>query len=219
MSLRYVRMREPGEAPGLTAKRHGVRHWNFQAGVWEIMKLSESDERFLRKYRNPADARLFDVANNESEAVEIIVERQRKAAEALSRQFSVAFTGNAPGMAGTDDDILKIATAKAAKRAVESAPRAATINEVEAAARAEVADAVAPEPPAPDVPDDDAANQANVVGLLASFVSHESAKAAAKKFGDKLSWIMSNDADKLLEINGIGKKTVDKIKKSVGNAR
>ena len=33
MRLRYVRMREPGEAPGLTAKRHGVRHWNFQSGV------------------------------------------------------------------------------------------------------------------------------------------------------------------------------------------
>lgn len=219
MSLRYVRMREPGEAPGLTAKRHGVRHWNFQAGVWDIMELSESDEKFLRKYRNPADARLFDVANNESEAVEIIVERQRKAAEALSRQFSVAFIANAPGMAGTDKDILQIATAKAAKRAVESAPRAATIDEVEAAARAEVADAVAPEPPTLDVPDDDAVNTKNVVALLSTFVTHESAKAAAEKFGDKLSWIMSNDADRLLEISGIGKKTVGKIKKSVGNAR
>ena len=212
-------MREPGEAPGLTAKRHGVRHWNFQAGVWEIMELSESDERFLRKYRNPADARLFDVANDESEAVEIIVERQRRAAEALARQFSVAYTGNAPGMAGTDDDILKIATAKAARRAVGSAPRAATIAEVEAAAHVEVGGATVPEPelerPPVEVPDDDAANLKNVVAILSTYVSHDAAKAAAEKFGNKLSWIMSNDPDQLLEISGIGKKTVEKIKKSV----
>lgn len=216
--LKYVRMKKPGEGPGLTQKRHGVpvpgghdRSWHFDAGTWRIMELTAAHEKFLREYRNQADRLLFDVADSEAEAVRIIAERKRALASSLSKQFPVA-AEKVEGIAGTDDDLLRLAVARSAVNAAEEiAPKLAPEDE-ELLSSAEAA--VTAEEKA-----DDEQTRQNVIAMLSTYVTHEVAKAADEMFGEKLSWVMANDPDQLSEVAGIGKKTVEKIKKAVGNAR
>jgi hypothetical protein len=221
MALRFVRMRAPGEAPGLKQRRHAVRNpfdpggssFVFDAGIWIIKELTEQEEQFLSEYTNPNDVKLFDIAKSKAEAARIVIRRKQQMAAAKAKAFPAAAVG-AEGRIGSDEDILDLVSADAAEARAEEIVHELPEPDKSLVERAERALEKAE---AEDEYDREAIDTS--VGLLSSYVSHDTAKAAADKFGTKLSWIIPNDPDQLLEVPGIGKRTVDKIKKAVGHAR
>lgn len=225
MPKRFVRMRVPGEAPGLTQRRHAIRNpfgadgksWVFDAGMWVILELSQPEEQFLTEYCNQAGVRLIDVADSKASAAKIVIDRKRQMAAARARAFPAATIGE-EGKVGTDDDLLNVVTAEAAEKSVEEAiveldePEASLVKRAEYVISDEENGSIA-EPLEPEE-EDTAIN--DTIGVLVTVMSHEAAQEAADRWGSRLSWIVANDPDKFTEIHGVGKKTVENLKKIIG---
>ena len=216
MAKRLVRMRAPGEAPGLKQRRHAVRNpfntagksWIFNAGDWVIFELSDDEKQFLDEYRNPWEAKLFDVADTEAEAAKIVMARKRQMAAARAKAFPAATLGE-EGKVGSDDDILNLVTAKAAEKNV--AESVVKLQEPDASLVADAEKALAEEAEL-----DEQKTHEATIAFLSTYLSHDAVKEADELFGEKLSWIVANRIERLTEIQGVGKKTVQKIKQAIG---
>jgi hypothetical protein len=221
MGNKYVRMRAPGEARGLEQRTHGVRGWIFRAGVWEIKKLDAEEAEFLKRYRNPRGVRLFDVCDSEAEALRVVADRKREMAAASLTVTPSAMRGQV-GIAGTDDDLVAIATAE--MTATRAAPRRPTPEEslaAEAEALAMAAEAAAAMTNQDDESqktDSEQKSHGELMALLVSTIGHDLARAAIEKFGDDLPEIIVRNPGKLASVAGIGRRSVAKVKRAVERA-
>jgi hypothetical protein len=215
MSNKYVRMRAPGEARGLEQRTHGVRGWIFRAGVWEIKKLDAEEAEFLKRYRNPRGVRLFDVCDSEAEALRVVADRKREMAAASLTVTPSAMRGQV-GIAGTDDDLVAIATAE--MTATRAAPRRPTPEESLAAEAEAVAMAAEAAAAAVEETEEEEQSQDETLALLVSAIGHDLAKAAQDKFSDDLQRVVLEDPSRLSSVPGIGRRTVEKVRRAVRRA-